>query len=630
MKKLTIAFAAMFIAATAFGQGTIQFNNRIVGTVDARIFLPDGITGVGAGYKAQLYAGPAGSVISSLRALTPTTDFRTSSAAAAGYVNPVDLVIPGSPGGQKVTVVMRVFNGSTYETSTIRGESNPITITLGGASVPPTPAAALVGLQSFNLISPPAAPTITVQPTSQQTVAVGTTVTLRVEANGAFPLTYQWKKNGVAIAGATSPTLVLNVTSTSFGNYTVTVTNSVGSVTSKIAEINVSTVAPSAFVTRQLPSGYAPNEPILVTLKAAPPLNISVYAIEELPPAKWTVSNVSADGKWDTTTGKVKFGPYFDTISRTLTYHVTPPSGEIGAKTFTGTGSTDGKSVTIGGDRTIDRFAAHPADNNPSDGRITINEVTAYGAAWRKGSTWPIAPNPIPIDYVTRAGTLWKNGETYTIDSKVSGPPLWWVNTAPTATVRGLGLRNLSLSSPQSTVTSAMSALFVPGETFSIRVEIKPSPGVSAYAVQEEIPAGWKVARVADGGEFDPVNQEVKWGPFFDDQPRQLSYELTSPIDAVDTLSLSGSASFDGSNVATLGQRQSRATSRLGQLKPSAKGGFQLDVTGRQHASYKIEVSTNLQDWKPVGTVPNQNGRIEFADPESNSATLRFYRAVAQ
>lgn len=47
-------------ASLCFGQGQVVFNNRVTGAVDARFLLPDG-TGVGAGFTAQLFAGPAGS-----------------------------------------------------------------------------------------------------------------------------------------------------------------------------------------------------------------------------------------------------------------------------------------------------------------------------------------------------------------------------------------------------------------------------------------------------------------------------------------------------------------------------------------------------------------------------------------
>jgi hypothetical protein len=65
----------------------------------------------------------------------------------------------------------------------------------------------------------------------------------------------------------------------------------------------------------------------------------------------------------------------------------------------------------------------HPADTN-LDSRLEINEITAYGAAWKTGQTWHAAPNPIPIDYVTRAGYLWKVGETYRNDGGAA-PGCW-------------------------------------------------------------------------------------------------------------------------------------------------------------------------------------------------------------
>jgi pectate lyase len=84
------------------------------------------------------------------------------------------------------------------------------------------------------------APTITTQPASQ-TVAPGNSVTFNVAASGTAPLTYQWKFNGTAISGAMSASFTLaSAQSANAGNYTVTVSNSVGSVTSAIAVLTVS------------------------------------------------------------------------------------------------------------------------------------------------------------------------------------------------------------------------------------------------------------------------------------------------------------------------------------------------------------------------------------------------------
>jgi hypothetical protein len=70
----------------------------------------------------------------------------------------------------------------------------------------------------------------------------------------------------------------------------------------------------------------------------------------------------------------------------------------------------------------------HPADSDRS-ASIQIGELTAYGAAWKSGVSWPVGPVPIPIGYMTRAGYLWKVGETYHYDSSVD-PNIWPTNAA--------------------------------------------------------------------------------------------------------------------------------------------------------------------------------------------------------
>ena len=89
-------------------------------------------------------------------------------------------------------------------------------------------------------------PTINTQPTSQ-TVTIGGTATLTVDASGEPVLTYQWRKGGAPISGATSKSLVLsNVTNSAEATYDVVVSNSLGSVTSNGATLTVngSPVAP--------------------------------------------------------------------------------------------------------------------------------------------------------------------------------------------------------------------------------------------------------------------------------------------------------------------------------------------------------------------------------------------------
>jgi hypothetical protein len=82
-------------------------------------------------------------------------------------------------------------------------------------------------------------PAITNQPQSI-TTAQGNTASFSVTATGAAPLTYQWKKNGVNISGATNATYeIQSVAFADSGNYSVVVSNAAGSVTSNNATLKV-------------------------------------------------------------------------------------------------------------------------------------------------------------------------------------------------------------------------------------------------------------------------------------------------------------------------------------------------------------------------------------------------------
>ena len=85
----------------------------------------------------------------------------------------------------------------------------------------------------------PAAPAITAQPQSQ-TVKAGSATQFTVGVSGKPTPTYQWYFNGTAISGETGPWLEFVAQSSSAGDYTVTVSNSQGSVTSNKATLTVS------------------------------------------------------------------------------------------------------------------------------------------------------------------------------------------------------------------------------------------------------------------------------------------------------------------------------------------------------------------------------------------------------
>ncbi|HKD52214.1 MAG TPA: immunoglobulin domain-containing protein, partial [Candidatus Acidoferrum sp.] len=95
-------------------------------------------------------------------------------------------------------------------------------------------------------------PSVTTQPASQ-TVTAGQTATFSVVANGTAPLSYQWQKNGLNIAGATSATYTTPATTTSDNGSTfaVVVSNSAGAATSNAATLTVNAAPVAPTITAQ-------------------------------------------------------------------------------------------------------------------------------------------------------------------------------------------------------------------------------------------------------------------------------------------------------------------------------------------------------------------------------------------
>jgi poly(3-hydroxybutyrate) depolymerase len=92
----------------------------------------------------------------------------------------------------------------------------------------------------------PAGPAITTQP-AEQAVLAGQPVSFTVAAAGTAPLRYQWRKNGINIAGATSDTFAIPaaISSDCGASFSVVVGDGAGNTTSARAQLTV-TPAPDA------------------------------------------------------------------------------------------------------------------------------------------------------------------------------------------------------------------------------------------------------------------------------------------------------------------------------------------------------------------------------------------------
>ena len=138
-------------------------------------------------------------------------------------------------------------------------------------------------------------PSITTQPLSL-TVTNGDPASFSVVATGFPSPTYQWRKGGVNLAGATSATFSLSgVTTNDAGNYDVVASNASGSATSVVATLTVQlpSIIPLALATVSLSNGVP-------TFDVTGPLNASYVVWCSADLRSWIPlqTNFTADGTW--------------------------------------------------------------------------------------------------------------------------------------------------------------------------------------------------------------------------------------------------------------------------------------------------------------------------------------------
>jgi hypothetical protein len=152
--------------------------------------------------------------------------------------------------------------------------------------------------------------------------------------------------------------------------------------------------AGSGAAIRDLADCYSPSASSSLATAVTPGGITLAYAVEDSPPTGWTVGNIGTGGVWDNVNKKVKWGLFFDSTPRTLTYQAAPLTGDTGIKSFSGTVSFDGTNVAIGGESSLGLCAGTETISTPSTPAGPLNGSTSISYSYTTGgSTSSIGDN---------------------------------------------------------------------------------------------------------------------------------------------------------------------------------------------------------------------------------------------
>lgn len=267
--------ASFTVVATGTPSPSYQWRKEgvsIAGAVSATLSIAAAQAG-DAGRYDVIVSNSAGALISAVATLAVNVPPAITTQPASATVVPGQAVTftvaaTGTPtpsfqwrkGGVSISGAV----GATYNISAVQagdaGSYDVIVSNIAGALISNT------AMLTVNL-----APTITTQPSSV-TVNPGQTASFTVVASGTPAPTYQWRKDGTAITGATNATYsVASAQLSDAGSYTVVASSSTGTVTSNAAVLVVN-VVPSIS-----------TQPASVTVAAGQAASLTVAAVGSAP-----------------------------------------------------------------------------------------------------------------------------------------------------------------------------------------------------------------------------------------------------------------------------------------------------------------------------------------------------------
>ena len=368
-------------------------------------------------------------------------------------------------------------------------------------------------------------PSITTQPKSQ-TVNEGNSVTFSVVATGTAPLTYQWKKNGSNISGATGSSYTISsAKSSDAGSYTVTVSNSAGSVTSIVANLTVNPVLTLSSI-KIFANGNSLDVGKTMSLLCKAYYNNGTS--KTVTPI-WTISSgidcasITSEGILtgeSSGTVEVKASYTEEGITETSTVTVTITGKEVEKPTIT----TQPKSQTVDeGSSVTFSVTATGTDLNYQWKKDGSNISGATGSSYTINSVKTSDAGSYTVTVSNSAGSVTCNAATLTINGTTPIEP------------NGTATRSVNRGGKSATVT----------------LKLEPDANVSVMFVEERVPAGVTIS-VNNGGTYVASQNMIRWS-FLDGNPRDISYVLIVADNFSGKVSLDGEVTFDETTVAITG-----------------------------------------------------------------------------
>ncbi len=321
------------------------------------------------------------------------------------------------------------------------------------------------------------------------------------------------------------------------------------------------------------PSTFCDDVPLVVDIVLNLPNSATAMTLEDMALPGWQVVEASHGGTFDPVNRKVKWGPFFAPFPDRVTYVVKPTPINSLVACFQGEISVDGVNELICGAECLGwHCPPHmPADSHQPpcpgcpagdcracsdgchNGVISLCELASYACAWKKGCN-------ADLSGVSRAAYIWRNGECYCQDGTQGNwhvhtcpPPISGLCEADPAGPTAANARGMESSGASVGITPTRSLSFSKQKVFELTVQIDAPTGATAAALEIELPTGWAVSNISDGGAWDDVHRQIKWGPFMDGLSRSLTASLT-PAGRLrgarigDLRFLHGTVSFDGVN----------------------------------------------------------------------------------